>query len=80
MSCAEVGKWLQHHLDGELDEGRSTRLVAHLDDCRRCGLEAETYARIKHSLVDSRSSLPEESLARLRDFGARLARGDELPS
>jgi anti-sigma factor RsiW len=77
MSCDEVGKWLQHHLDGVLDEGRSARLVAHLDDCRRCGLEAETYEQIKRSLADSASSVPADSLDRLRTFAGRLARGEE---
>jgi anti-sigma factor RsiW len=80
MTCEEVGHWLQHHLDGELDERRSRRLAAHLDDCRRCGLEAETYVRIKRSLSDTGEPLPPESLARLRDFGERLARGEDVAS
>jgi anti-sigma factor RsiW len=77
MSCDEVGRWLQHHLDGELDERRSASLVAHLDDCRRCGLEAETYERIKDALAARQDPVPPASLDRLRDFGARLARGEE---
>lgn len=77
MSCDEVGRWLQHHLDGELDERRSARLVAHLDDCRRCGLEAETYERIKLALAARQDPMPTASLDRLRDFGTRLARGEE---
>jgi hypothetical protein len=35
MTCGEVGELLQFYLDGELDEPRSTRLAAHLKDCRR---------------------------------------------
>jgi len=77
MTCGEVGEWLQHYLDGELDDGRSERLAAHLEDCRRCGLEADTYERIKHALADHQLSVPADSLARLREFGARIARGDE---
>ena len=76
MSCEEVGRWLQHYLDGELDDRRSERLAAHLDDCRRCGLEADTYRRIKQSLTEQQSTVPADSLARLREFGERIARSD----
>ena len=77
MTCSEVVKLLQHFLDGHLDERRSVRLAAHLEDCRRCGLEADTYERIKHSLAERQGTLPADSLARLREFGERIARGDE---
>lgn len=77
MTCGEVGEWLQHYLDGELDDRRSERLAAHLEDCRRCGLEVDTYQRIKDSLAAHQPSVPADSLARLREFGARIARGDE---
>lgn len=77
MQCDEVGKLLQRYLDGYLDERRGAKLAAHLEDCRRCGLEANTYERIKGSLAESRGSVPAESLARLREFGERIARGDE---
>jgi anti-sigma factor RsiW len=76
MSCDEVGRRLQHHLDGVLDEPRTQRLLAHLEECRRCGLEAETYERIKRSLAERRSPLPPDTLERLREFGAQLAGGD----
>ena len=77
MTCNEVGQWLQHYLDGQLDDRRSQRLSAHLEDCRRCGLEADTYRRIKHSLADHQTVVSADSLARLREFGERIARGDE---
>lgn len=77
MTCGEVGEWLQHYLDGELDDHRSGRLAAHLEDCRRCGLEVDTYQRIKDSLAAQQPSVPADSLARLREFGSRIARGDE---
>jgi anti-sigma factor RsiW len=76
MTCEEVGTWLQHHLDHELDERRSGRLAAHLEDCRRCGLEAETYERIKRSLADAQPVVPADAITRLREFGERIARGD----
>lgn len=77
MSCHQVGELLQHYLDGELDPARSQRLAAHLEDCRRCGLEADTYERIKHSLAQQRPEVSPDSLARLHEFGTRLARGEE---
>lgn len=76
MNCHEVGQVLQHYLDGELDPARSARLAAHLEECRRCGLEADTYRRIKHSLADRQEAVPGDSLARLREFGERLAKGE----
>jgi anti-sigma factor (TIGR02949 family) len=76
MSCDEVGRWLQHYLDRELDDRRSARLAAHLEDCRRCGLEADTYRRIKRSLAEQQSPVPAETLARLREFGDRITHTD----
>lgn len=77
MTCEEVGAWLQHHLDHELDERRTARLAAHLEDCKRCGLEVDTYERIKHSLARARPSVPDDAMIRLREFGQRIARGEE---
>jgi hypothetical protein len=54
----------------------STRIEAHLEQCRRCGMEAETYAQIKAALAAHRPDVPAESIDRLRQFGARLARGE----
>jgi anti-sigma factor RsiW len=75
MDCAQVGALLQHFLDGQLDAPRAARLRAHLDDCLRCGLEADTYRRIKRALADHRSPVPAASLERLEEFGRRLAAG-----
>jgi len=76
ITCRQVGKLLQRYLDGDLDEARMVRLAAHLEDCRRCGLEAATYERIKTALADRHVPVPTESLARLRAFGEQLARGE----
>ncbi len=77
MTCMEVSEIIQEYLDGVLDSARSARLKAHLEDCRRCGLEADTYNRIKASLATPRGSVDETTLARLRAFGSRLANGEE---
>ncbi len=79
MDCHQVGELLQHYLDGHIDADRARRIEAHLDECRRCGMEAETYERIKATLAAHRPDVPAESIDRLRAFGERLARGEEPP-
>lgn len=73
MGCAEVGRILQNYLDGDLDDRRSARLRAHLDDCRRCGMEVDTYTQIKTCLARRSAALPADAVARLRAFGQHLA-------
>ncbi len=77
MDCHEVGALLQHYLDGHIDAERARRIEAHLKECRRCGMEADTYERIKASLAAHRPEVPPESVDRLREFGQRLARGED---
>lgn len=73
--CREVGRLLQSHLDGELDEWGSRQVTRHLRDCRRCGMAAETYREIKRALRRSAGRPPAEAVSRLRAFGERLADG-----
>jgi anti-sigma factor RsiW len=77
LTCHEVGEILQQYLDGHVDADRAGRIEIHLEECRRCGLEAETYERIKATLAAQRPDIPAESVARLRAFGEQLARGGE---
>jgi anti-sigma factor RsiW len=80
MDCHQVGRLLQRYLDGELDELRTRRLAAHLEDCRRCGLEADTYEQIKVSLAQRRAhDRPLDALERLNDFAYQLVRGGGSP-
>jgi anti-sigma factor RsiW len=77
-TCRQVGRLLQSYLDGELDEDRIAQVGGHLDHCRRCGMEASTYARIKEALaaVQTGGALhPEDRLAidRLRRFADQLS-------
>lgn len=70
ISCARVQDLVQSYLDGELEDGpERERLVAHLEMCRLCGVEAETYERIKASLA---ADPPPESLDRLTQFAASI--------
>ena len=70
ISCARVQDLVQSYIDGELEDGpERERLVAHLEMCRLCGVEAETYERIKASLA---ADSPPESLDRLTHFAASI--------
>lgn len=77
MECHKVGELLQSYLDGYIDAERARLIEDHLEVCRMCGLEAETYERIKASLAEHRPDVPADALERLREFGERLARGEE---
>ena len=77
--CARVGKVLQEYLDSELDAETASQVLSHLDDCRQCGLEAETYRRIKDSI--GRQFQPDAAaIERLRNFADRLIAGEVDPS
>jgi anti-sigma factor (TIGR02949 family) len=76
LSCAEVAELLQQYLDDESDEATADRVAAHLEDCERCGVEADVYRDIKAALARRRAPLPEVSVRRLRRFGERIAAGD----
>lgn len=73
LTCREVGKLLQRYLDGETDEHATDKVAEHLEDCRRCGLEAAIYREITASLARQAPALAETTLARLRRFGHQLA-------
>jgi anti-sigma factor (TIGR02949 family) len=77
-SCMDVGRVLQSYLDGEVDEVAARRVARHLEACRRCGLEASTYAEIKQALTRRSRDVPQDAVDRLRRFGEDLVdTGDE---
>lgn len=71
LSCREVGRVLQAYLDGEL-EGGEELVAAHLEDCRRCGLEEAVYRDLKASLSHGPAEVDPEAVARLERFGREL--------
>jgi len=73
VTCGEIAQVLQTYLDGQVDEISAFRVARHLEACRRCGLEADTYLAIKEALARRVTDLDEGALARLRAFGSRLA-------
>jgi anti-sigma factor RsiW len=79
MNCMQVGRRLQRYLDGDLDDLTARRIMRHLDDCRRCGMEAAAYTEVKASLARRASDVPDGAVTRLRAFGEQLVH-DGLPA
>jgi len=84
MNCMQVGRRLQRYLDGDVDDLTARRIMRHLEDCRRCGMEAAAYTEIKASLARRGADVPDDALARLREFVERLVHEgppveDDLP-
>lgn len=75
LSCQQVARVLQSFLDQEVGPGTVGRIEEHLEQCRRCGMDAAVYREIKESLARATPEIPEPTLRRLRHFGAGLAVG-----
>lgn len=73
VNCREVGRALQSYLDGAVEASFAAEIGEHLEQCRDCGLELETYQRIKDSLAAQQPALDADAVERLREFGRRLA-------
>jgi len=71
-SCLQTRRALQSYLDGEADPQLARQIAQHLDACRACGLEAQTYRAIKTSLHEQAASPSVEALTRLSAFAASL--------
>jgi len=74
--CLRVTRALQSYLDGEVDEVTSATVAKHLEECRRCGLEASTYRAIKSATTDAGpdvAPVDAEAIERLRRFAEDLA-------
>jgi anti-sigma factor RsiW len=73
VECLRVARLLQSYLDGVLDEVTARHVAEHLEDCRRCGLEAETYQAIKTALARQEQT-PAAAITRLQEFAETLVR------
>ncbi|NUR29929.1 MAG: zf-HC2 domain-containing protein [Catenulispora sp.] len=71
MECWRVSRVVQSYLDGHTDAVTARRVREHLEVCRRCGLEAETYRAIIDALAQN-GRPAETALDRLRAFGDGL--------
>lgn len=72
LNCREVGRVLQWYLDGGLDEADIPKIQAHLEKCRDCGLEADTYQSISDSLAARGQLADDDVMQRLRAFTSEL--------
>lgn len=80
FQCWQVMRVIQAYLDGETDSRTAEDVADHLDDCRRCGLEYETYTAIKES-VARHEHPPYETVRQIRAFWKDLLRpSHERPS
>jgi hypothetical protein len=80
LMCPEVRRTLQGYLEGEVDAEWEARMRNHLEDCRRCGLQADTYQALKANLEARGPEVPGQLVNRLRQFAAGLVGGGEQES
>ena len=71
--CLRTSRALQRYLDGESDDLTAARVAAHLEECRRCGLQARTYLAIKQALRSGSRDVDDLTLHRLHAFSRSLA-------
>lgn len=72
LRCMSTMRILQSYLDGEVEGTTQGEVAAHLEQCRRCGLEADTYQAIKASLKQRSRPLDPRVLGRLHAFAESL--------
>jgi len=76
-TCAEAMRAMQAWLDGLVAEPQQTRVRRHLETCRRCGLEADTYREIRASLRSRGTRVDPAAHQRLRAYVDELTTGLE---
>ncbi len=74
--CLEIGRQIQTYLDDGLDPATAAKASSHLHACRRCGLTADDYRRLKSALAETSAPIPAAPLLRLHALAAELASGD----
>lgn len=71
--CRQAAELLQAALDDEIDASSRDRVLRHLEACRRCGLEADTYRAIRTHIGEQYQYPPDEAaIADLEAFGRHL--------
>jgi anti-sigma factor RsiW len=75
--CFRTSRALQRYLDGEADDLTAARVAEHLEECRRCGLQARTYQAIKDALRSGSRDVDDLALRRLHAFSRSLADTDD---
>jgi anti-sigma factor RsiW len=77
VNCREVGKVLQSYLDNDVEEDFAEKIAEHLEACKECGLEAETYRQIKTTLAGRMPEVDSAAVDRLRAFGDQLTSDED---
>lgn len=75
LACLRASRALQAYLDGETDAITSRQIAEHLEQCRRCGLQADTYLAIKRALRSAGRTDDDLAVRRLRAFSRSLTEG-----
>ena len=78
VECMRVRPLLQPLLDGELDEARRRRVLAHVEACERCGLSARAFRELKNALAQQRRPDP-DAVTRLEAFVHRIEEAGAPP-
>ncbi|MEX2621703.1 MAG: zf-HC2 domain-containing protein [Egibacteraceae bacterium] len=68
LRCRTVARLVQAYLDGELHDRRGVLIADHLDRCRDCGLDAQTWLWLKSTVAGLQTPDESEQLERLRAF------------
>jgi anti-sigma factor RsiW len=71
--CHKIARLIQRYLDAEIDDEQAARVARHLEECRDCGLAADTYLTIKAALARRRLTIDDDVVKRLTEFAERLA-------
>ena len=75
--CLRTSRVLQRCLDGEADDLTTARVTEHLEECRRCGLQARAYQAIKQALRSGSRDVDDLTLHRLRAFSRSLSERED---
>lgn len=78
--CIEIGRQIETYLDRGLDPAAAAKVSSHLHACRRCGLSASDYRRLRSALAATSTPLAAEPLQRLHALAVDLASGDTPPA
>jgi anti-sigma factor RsiW len=72
LECRRVARRLQAYLDGELPVTDAATIADHLEVCRHCGMEADTYQALKDGLAALDVPPDPSALQRLARFADEL--------
>ena len=73
--CVRVAEIIQQYLDGEGTPEEAARVELHLEDCKKCGLEAQALTDLKDA-IRRHGERDDDAKLRLQEFADRLARGE----